>query len=418
MDLGEDVTERQTAITSKGVAHTGAGGHDTGRGEQHADQREHEQASAASLVVGGIHEDLQQGASGRLDNGVNIVEHEQETTEEEEAGNHADTNAVKHDARTLDVRLGDLLDHVCHAVESSEGEGTLEKTEKPCEPIRPADLVDEFSVDEGPTLEVGRSASKEGDADDDEASHGPVEGGLGDERQQSVGKGIDEDGDEVEAKIDQELVPCLGLVVLVEEGNDVQHKGASKQATGGSQCDPAGHVNPAGDVADTSAPFLPRDDSRPVVLTSGGGVCGQELGQGGGEAQVTDAGHNQAPDDGAGTARGQGEGDGGGERSPGVEDSESQTQHGNHGEVPLELLLVSQVLQSDGIVGRGGVVCRVLHGDDRTTCCRVPRQRWRGCVCVCECEPSDEPPGVLRGGDGSKVADDDYCDAQSQMQQQ
>ena len=118
------------------------------------------------------------------------------------------------------------------------------------------------------------------------------------------------------------------------------------------------------------APTFPADDGDPVVLAAGGGVGGEELGEGGSEGEVADAGCDEAPDHGGGAAGGEGEGEGSGEGGPRVEDCEAEAQHGEGGEGAVELaavtkggelVVVAVGLGRLGLLHGGGVhACRVV----------------------------------------------------------
>ena len=104
-----NVAEGQTAVSGKGIGHSGAGGHDGGGSEDHADNRKDDEADTAGLAVGGIEVDLEKSAGGRLDDGLDILEDEEEAGEEDETGGHADENAPDHDARALLSCIGNFL---------------------------------------------------------------------------------------------------------------------------------------------------------------------------------------------------------------------------------------------------------------------------------------------------------------------
>ena len=77
MDLRNDATEGQATVAREGVAHAARGGHQRGRGEEHADEREDEQTRGAGFVLRRLVEDLEQGAGGRRDGQVDVGQHEQ-----------------------------------------------------------------------------------------------------------------------------------------------------------------------------------------------------------------------------------------------------------------------------------------------------------------------------------------------------
>lgn len=104
-----NAAEGQTAVSGKGIGHSGASGHDGGGSEDHADNREDDEADASGLAVGGIEVDLEESAGGRLDDGLDILEDEEEAGEEDETGGHADENTPDHDAGAFLSRVGDLL---------------------------------------------------------------------------------------------------------------------------------------------------------------------------------------------------------------------------------------------------------------------------------------------------------------------
>lgn len=253
------------------------------------------------------------------------------------------------------------------SIKASKSKSALKKSKKPGEAVGPANLVEELAIDEAAALVVGGSTGEDSDADDDEARDAPQEGSLIEQGEEAVGKGVDEEGDEGEPEVNEELVPRLGLVGRMHKRDGVHHKGAAEEGRGGSQDDIAGSVDPARHVADAPRPPGPADESTPVILPAGGGVGGEELGQGGSQAEVADAGDHEPPDDGAGPARGEGEADGGGQGGPGVEDGKGEAEQGDLGEVPLELLLVAELLEGgrvvklDVFVGGGVGLLLLLH---------------------------------------------------------
>lgn len=118
MNLGEDVAERHSAVSGKSVAHSGAGSDQGDGGEKHAHEREHEQAHAAGLALGGVHEDLKQRAFGSADHIIDVVDNKHEASEEDETSEHADTDAVHHNLGALLLRVRNLFNHVCHSIEA------------------------------------------------------------------------------------------------------------------------------------------------------------------------------------------------------------------------------------------------------------------------------------------------------------
>ena len=289
----KDPAEWHPAVARKGVAHAAAGGHERRRREDHAYQGEYQQARAPGLVLGRVHEYLEQGPVRRLDDVVDVVDAEEETGQEDEAGEHADADAVQHNLGALALRLGYLLDHVrgrveacqmpirlqsgCRgsgpsAIRTRQRKGPLQQAEHPSQSVGPADLVDELAIDKLAALVVGRRTRQDSDADDDEASHRPEKGRLGEQRQQAREEGVEEKGNESEPNIQEELVPWLGLILGIKQRNDVDDKRAPQQPSRRAQGHPARHVDPAGGVADGAAGGLPRDDGGPVVLPAGGGA--------------------------------------------------------------------------------------------------------------------------------------------------
>lgn len=66
-------------------------------------------------------------------------------------------------------------------------------------------------------MEVGGGGSKDGDGDDDESQQRPHQRGAVEQRQQTIGEGIDAKGQQGRGHIDQEDVPGLDDVGLEPE---------------------------------------------------------------------------------------------------------------------------------------------------------------------------------------------------------
>ena len=175
-------------------------------------------------------------------------------------------------------------------IKPRQAQTSLQQTEQPGNSIRPSRLVNKVREDELGGRVAGRRAGQHGDGDDHEAQDGPDEGRLGDQGQGAGHEGVDEEGDDIVRDVDEELVPALRAVARVRQGDDADDQLAAQQAARGHEGDPAGDVDPARDPAEDGHPLLPADDRDPVVLAAGRGVGGQELGEGGGERQVADAG--------------------------------------------------------------------------------------------------------------------------------
>lgn len=118
MNLGKDVAKRHSSVSGKSVAHSSARGNQGDGGEKHAHEREHEQAYTAGLALGRVHEDLKQRAFGSADHIIDVVDNEHQASEEDETSEHADTDAVHHNLRALLLRVRNLLNHVCHSIET------------------------------------------------------------------------------------------------------------------------------------------------------------------------------------------------------------------------------------------------------------------------------------------------------------
>lgn len=118
MHLGKELAEWHAAVSGKSVAHASTGADETDGGEDHAEQREHEETDATGAALGCVHEDLEQGAVGRVDDGVDVVDDKQEAREEDEAGDHSDGDTVDHDSGAFDMWLRDFFNHVNRCVEA------------------------------------------------------------------------------------------------------------------------------------------------------------------------------------------------------------------------------------------------------------------------------------------------------------
>lgn len=348
VDDSPNAAEGQTTVSGKSIGHSGAGGHDGGGSEDHADDGEDDEADTAGLAVGGIEVDLEKSAGGRLDDGLDILEDEEEAGEEDETGGHADEDAPDHDARAFLSCVGDLLcegsakeylgneilslvrtNHVGGGIKSSKSKSTLKKSKEPRQTIGPANLIDELAVDKATALVVGRGTSEDSDADDDETRDTPQESSLVEQWEEAVGKSVDEEGDKGESEVDEELMPGLGLVGRVHERDGVDNESASEKRRGGSQDDIASSVDPTSHIADTSRPSRPTNESTPMILSTGSRIGRQKFGQRSGETKIADTSDHQSPDDSARSTGGEGETDGGGQGGPGVENGKGKTQQRN-----------------------------------------------------------------------------------------
>lgn len=118
MYLGKEAAKGHAVVTRKRIAHSAASAKQCRRREEHAEKGKHEQTDTASFAAGGIHEDLKQWPVDGIDDVVDVVDTEQKCCEEDETGKHADADAVQHDTRSLNLRLGDFLNHVSGCVET------------------------------------------------------------------------------------------------------------------------------------------------------------------------------------------------------------------------------------------------------------------------------------------------------------
>jgi len=218
---------------------------------------------------------------------------------------------------------------VSGGIESSESKSALKKSKEPRQTIGPANLIDELAIDKVTALVVRGSTSKNSDADDDETRDTPKERSLVEEREETVGKGVDGECDKGESEVDEELMPGLGLVGRVHKRDGVDNESTSEKRRGSSQDDIASSVDPAGDIADASRPSGPANKSTPVILSTSCRISREEFGQRSGETKVANASDHQSPDDSARSTRGEGETDGGGQGGPGVENGKGKTQQRN-----------------------------------------------------------------------------------------
>ncbi len=357
MDLSEEAAEGKTPVAGESVAHAAGGGHDAGGGEEHAHEGEDQQACRTGLAVGGVEEDLQERARSGRDDSVDILENEEKAGQEDETGEHANEDAEDHDPGAFALRVRNLLDHVDGGVESGKGEGTLEKAEEPSESIGPSRRVDKIAVDKRAALVVTVGASQHGDADDGETGEGPEEGGLGEIGEQAVHERIDQESDDRVSNVDEELVPGLRDIVVVEQGDDSNNQLAAEQSSGGCQAHPSSHVNPARSEADERTPFLPADDGSPVILSTRGWVRRDELGERESQRQVAEASDDETPNHGAGTTRRERETQTRGKGSPAVENSKRKPQHGDQREVSGEFLLHTEPGKCRSIVAIALMPC-------------------------------------------------------------
>jgi hypothetical protein len=79
----------------------------------------------------------------------------------------------------------------------------------------------------------------------------PENGGFVDGWQEPEAKDVEEAGAEHVDEVDEEDVPSLELVAVVEESNDAGNEGAGEGAGGGDEGDPAGDGEPAADPGDS-----------------------------------------------------------------------------------------------------------------------------------------------------------------------
>lgn len=143
------------------------------------------------------------------------------------------------------------------AQRTCQGKCSLQQSEQPSHSIGPANLIDEVAVDKLARLVIRGRGGQNRNADDDEAGDRPEEGGLGEERQDSGHKSIDDQGNESEADVNEELMPSLRLIVGVKQRNDVHDECAAKQTTGGTKSNPAGNIDPPSNITNAATPSLP-----------------------------------------------------------------------------------------------------------------------------------------------------------------
>lgn len=301
--------EGKTTVSGKCVGHSSTSGHQCGGGEDHAHNREDEKADAAGFVVCSIEEDLEERSRAGGDNCIKVLQHKQQAAQEDEAREHANANAVEHDLGTFLLGVGNFLNHMSGRVEASKRKCTLEQTQHPGHTIRPADLVDEFAVDEMAALEVRCGTGENCDADENKSGHAPEKCGLVEERKKAGRKGVQEKSDEGEGEIDEKLMPRLELVGWMHKGNCVDNERRSEKWSSCAESHPSCNVDPSCDVADSSRKAWPTDNGSPVILTTGGRVSGQELSKSGSQAQVANSSDHQPPDDGTRASRGERESD-------------------------------------------------------------------------------------------------------------
>ena len=161
-------------------------------------------------------------------------------------------------------------------------------------------------------------------------------------------------------------MPVLRRVRRMVERDRADDQLAAQQPPRRRERHPPGHVDPPRDPRQDRHPLLPAYHRHPVVLAPRGRVRGEEFSQRGRQREIADARGDEAPDHGGGAARGEGEGKGGREGGPRVENGEGETQHGERGEVALQLLLVAQFGEVGGVVAGGrddaGFSARGRHG--------------------------------------------------------
>lgn len=126
------------------ICHAAAGGHDRGGGEDETHEREHRETDSACFVPCRVVEDGSQWSVWRSDHICKVAGNKEQAHQEDETCGKTDSHAINHDLRAFNGSVGDLLDHVCSGVKTSETQTTLKKTEEPGDAVRPAGLVAEI----------------------------------------------------------------------------------------------------------------------------------------------------------------------------------------------------------------------------------------------------------------------------------
>lgn len=140
-------------------------------------------------------------------------------------------------------------------------------------------------------------------------------------------------------------MPSLGGVVRIHKGDNAKDQLTAQEAPRCDQSNPSRHVDPPRYPRQYRHPLFPADDRHPMVLPARSRIRGEKLSQRGGEAEIAYAGRNEAPDDRHRPAAGQRERQTGRQRGPRVQDRERKTQHGQRGEVPVQLGLVAELCE-------------------------------------------------------------------------
>ncbi|PQE17543.1 hypothetical protein CJF30_00009561 [Rutstroemia sp. NJR-2017a BBW] len=158
-----------------------------------------------------------------------------------------------------------------YCVETGETQTCLQETEEPGDSIGPSSLVEEIREDEFRAIVFGAGGREDGDGDYDESEDTPYERGFGNEREKRGHKCVDHERDDVVCDVEEELMPALGRVVGMCEGDDTDDELGAEKSTGGDESDPSCDVDPAGNPTENRDIALPGDDCHPMVLSS---CCG------------------------------------------------------------------------------------------------------------------------------------------------
>lgn len=181
------------------------------------------------------------------DNCIHIFQYKQEDGQEDEARPEADSDARNHDLGPSDRRLLNFFDHMRNSVEPCQPEPSLEESQQPGQPVRPARLVYEVAEDEVTGLESWGSASQDCNTNDSKSRDRPNECCLVNDREKRREKSIDQERKEVIADVDEKLMPALRIIRWTHKGDNPYNQLRPQEATSGSQRDPASSIDPADD---------------------------------------------------------------------------------------------------------------------------------------------------------------------------
>lgn len=346
--------EGSGAVTSKGPESSAAGNVQTDDGQGDADHDEREEAAGARSRPGGLSVDFGNGI-GRGEEGVVVVDGEEDGDEIAETGDEADGDLKTQGDGDVALGVGDLLGQVGDGVDGADAEGAVEHAGEEDEAVGVANVGGPLGPDKvgrgvtGAAVAAGHDGDGD-DGDDEEAEDGEdaklVDGGHG-----AVGEADGGARDPGGQDVDDEDVPGLGLEPGVVERVHLHNGVAEDGRHAGRAEDPGEVVPPAGEEANDAAPSAPGSHRRPVVHAGRRRDGAGQLGDAGRHVPVAHGHGDELVQHAGGPAVEDGHEDGPANGRPHVADHETDAREREEVEVLVKLLDVTRGVDEHVLVG-------------------------------------------------------------------